>query len=497
MLFSRVSLALVWTLLAVLVGYTAVSRIRTWLRLRHIPGPSFAGFSRFWLLRKALGGRFHLDTAEACEKFGPIVRIGPTELVTNDPDVLRRMSAVRSSYQRSEWYDGVRLEPEYDSMISERDEERHNALRSKLAVGYSGKDNKYLEKSIDDNITELTRLLDSKYVSTATEFKPVDMAVKFQLLTLDIISEIAFGKAFGNLVADEDVSSYIKTMEDMFPLIILLGTWPALAKVFFSKIFRPFLPKETDAAGIGKLMGIGKEATAERFGPNKKVKHDMLGSFIAHGLSQREAQSETLLQIVAGSDTSATAMRATLLYIVTNPIVQGKLLEEISNSSISNPITDAEAQKLPYLQAVIKEGLRIFPPVTGFMSKLVPTGGDTIHGYHIPGGTAIGWSPFGVMRNKKMWGADAKIFRPERWFEGTSEEIRRKELDVEMCFGYGKYQCLGKNIAYIELNKVYVELLRNFEFTIVDPVIPWKNFNAGLFLHSDLWMRVTKRAVIL
>ena len=188
---------------------------------------------------------------------------------------------------------------------------------------YSGKDSKYLEKSVDDNILNLVRLLDSKYVSTATKFSPVDMAVKFQLLTLDIISEIAFGNAFGNLIADEDLSSYMKTMEDMFPLIILLGTWPALAKVFFSKPLRPFLPKETDTFGMGKLMGfvifcillspslhlpfhrltcesvvrIGKKVTADRFGPNKKVKEDMVGSFIVHGLTQREAQTETLLQM--------------------------------------------------------------------------------------------------------------------------------------------------------------------------------------------------------
>lgn len=440
-----------------------------------------------------MGGRFHLDTAEACEKYGPIVRVGPNELVTNDPVVLKRMSAVRSPYRRSAWYDGARLEPEYDSVFSETNEERHNMLRSKAAMGYSGKDNEYLEQSIDDNIGSLVRLLDSKYISTTTEFKPVDMAQKFQLLTLDIISDIAFGEAFGNLKADEDLSSYIKTMDNMFPLIILLGTWPALAKVFFSKVLRPFLPKETDTIGMGKLMGIGKKVVAERFGPNKKVKQDMIGSLIAHGLTQREVQSETLLQIVAGSDTSATAMRATLLYIVSNPHVQQKLLEEISKSSISTPITDAEARKLPYLQAVIKEGMRIFPPVTGFMSKTVPPDGDTIKGLYIPGGTTIGWSPFGLMRNEKLWGPDAKVFRPERWFEGTPEEIQSKEIDVEMCFGYGKYQCLGKNIANIELNKVYVELLRNFEFTVVDPVTPWKCFNAGLFLQSDLWMRVTKR----
>jgi Cytochrome P450 len=202
---------------------------------------------------------------------GPIVRIGPNELVTNDPNVLRRMSAVRSLYTRSEWYDGMRLEPEYDSMFSERNEERHNMLRSKAAMAvslfplnltsirsqrkYSGKDNKYLEKSIDDNIAKLVRLLDSKYAST-TGFTPVDMAEKFQLLTLDIISEIAFGDAFGNLESDEDVSSYVETMENMFPLVILLGTWPALAKLFFWKPLRRFLPKETDAAGMGKFMGF-------------------------------------------------------------------------------------------------------------------------------------------------------------------------------------------------------------------------------------------------
>jgi len=62
-----------------------------------------------------------------------------------------------------------------------------------------------------------------------------------------------------------------------------------------------------------------------------------------------------------------------------------------------------------------------------------------------------------------------------------------------MVFGYGKYQCLGKNVAYMELNKVFVELLRRFEFGIVDPSEPWKSFNAGLFLQSGMWLRVTER----
>ena len=138
------------------------------------------------------------------------------------------------------------------------------------------------------------------------------------------------------------------------------------------------------------------------------------------------------------------------------------MLEEIRNASISNPITDAEARKLPYLQAVIKEGLRIYPPATGLMSKEVPAGGDTICGFYVPEGTGIGWSTFGMMRNVKIWGNDADIFRPERWLEGTSEEIRKKEIYIELVFGYGKYQCLGKNIASLELNKVFVQV-RGFQ----------------------------------
>ena len=70
-------------------------------------------------------------------KSGSIVRIGPNHLVTNDPEVLKRMSAVRSPYRRSIWYEGMQLEPGYINVLSERNEERHNDHRSKMAAGVS------------------------------------------------------------------------------------------------------------------------------------------------------------------------------------------------------------------------------------------------------------------------------------------------------------------------------------------------------------------------
>jgi cytochrome P450 len=66
------------------------------------------------------------------------------------------------------------------------------------------------------------------------------------------------------------------------------------------------------------------------------------------------------------------------------------------------------------------------------------------------------------MRNTKIWGDDASLFRPERWLEGDAEELQKKELNLEMVFGYGRYQCLGKNIARLELNKIFVEASSRF-----------------------------------
>jgi hypothetical protein len=120
---------------------------------------------------------------------------------------------------------------------------------------YAGKENENLEQAIDENIAKLIHLLESRYVSTNTDYKPVDFAPKAQFFTLDVISDLALGKPLGNLEADEDVSSYIKATEETFPMIVLLGAFPSLAKIFFSWPFSSLLPSDTDKVGMGKLMG--------------------------------------------------------------------------------------------------------------------------------------------------------------------------------------------------------------------------------------------------
>lgn len=354
-------------------------------------------------------------------------------------------------------------------------------------LSYSGKENEGVEETVDRNITALINLIRSKYLSTDSENKPMDFGRKAQYFTLDIISDLSYREPFGFLATDSNLYDYIDTTEKVFTAALMVTIFPWLNWLLRPPLLKAALPSEKDPLGLGKIIrlthririqniylletSITKKVVAERFGPNKRVQRDMLGSFIAHGLNREEAESEVIIQMcsnphcfplgyrlairsMAGGDTSATAIRATLLHLIMHPHVTSKLRNEFTSHPISSPIQDAEARKLPYLQAVIKEGLRIFPPVVGLMSKEVPREGDAIDNRFVPGGTRIGYGAYGIFRDKKVWGQDADTFRPERWFDATPD----MESSLELIFSYGRFQCLGKNLAMMELNKIFVEV---------------------------------------
>ncbi|KAK2020401.1 cytochrome P450 [Colletotrichum zoysiae] len=472
--------------------YSVVSVIHQYLRLRHIKGPISAGFSTWWLVRTVYSGSSHLEFHKASKKYGHLVRVGPNDIITSDPDLMRHILGVRSNYKRSGWYGAMRLDPGRDNVLSERNNERHAKLRSQMTAGYSGKEVDNLERKVDENVLRFINLID-KLIS---QDEPFDFGTKVQYFTLDVITDLAFGKPFGYVESDSDVNEYIQTMEQNMPNVVVTAVLPWLLAVLSSSLFRCLLPSDKNAIGLGKTIRIAKEVAKERFGPNRKVKKDMLGSFVAHGLTQEQASSEILMQILAGSDTTATAIRAPFLYIITNPRVTNILRAEIESAKPSRPvITETEARGMPYLQAIIKEGLRIFPPVVGQMSKEVPKGGDTFKGVYFPEGTRIGYNAWGIFRRTDIWGPDAHEFRPERWLEASESKLKLMEGTLELVFSYGTWKCLGRNLAMMELQKVFVELLRRYKFTVVDPTKPWKSLNYGIFLQSQFWIRGERRVM--
>ena len=83
------------------------------------------------------------------------------------------MNARKSTWRRSDWYTGARFEPKKDTIITQRDETKHHELRSKMAAGYSGKENDHLDSTIDARVQELLELIRNKYLSSgANGYRP-------------------------------------------------------------------------------------------------------------------------------------------------------------------------------------------------------------------------------------------------------------------------------------------------------------------------------------
>ncbi|KAG5949892.1 hypothetical protein E4U53_005664 [Claviceps sorghi] len=486
------SFAQLYILLAIpaVAAWFAVSLYRQYKRLSHIPGPRSAGFSKWWFIRATLSGRTHLDLYQVCQKYGQIARISPNDIVTCDIGLIRRMLSVRSQYTRSAWYNGMRFEPRKNNIVSMRDDATHAIMRSRMAAGYSGKDVENLEQRVDTGIMNLIGLIES-YVS---QERPFDFARKVQYLAVDVVTDVLFGETFGDLAADGDVHGYLGAMEKFVPTLIVSTVLSWVIPLLGLPLFRPLVPSEHDVLGVGRIMGIAKKMVSERFGPEKKTSSDMLGSWVARGLTQEQAECEIAAAIIAGSDTIATAIRSTMLYIVTNPRVLAKLQDEIDTAPLSRPVASyTQLRKMTYLQAVIREGLRMHPPAAGAMSKEVPPDGDNWNGLAFPPGTRISLSMWGVFRSRDVWGPDADEFRPERWLEAPAEKRAEMDSTWDIIFSSGKWGCLGRNIAQIEMNKTLVELLRRFDFSITDPTRPWKSISCGVFLQRDMWVRARRR----
>jgi cytochrome P450 len=305
----------------------------------------------------------------------------------------------------------------------------------------------------------------------ATQHKQMDLGRKIQYFTLDVISTIGFGQPFGDIKADADLNDYIKSGEEGLTVVTLsvaLGLTPYLQ---WPPIARLLGPSEKDKSGFGKMLATARGLIDARMTKSLDGRSDMLASFVRHGLTKDEVFTEAVLQILAGSDTTATAIRSTMLYVITHPRVyfrlQAEVDEVVASGAAPEIVSDSCLRNMPYLQAVVREALRIHPPITDVVPKKVPKGGDTVtvggKQYFLPGGTNVSYSAWGVHHDKAMFGEDADVFRPERWLleeknEHSIMKLAAMRRTTEMIFGYGKYQCLGKPIAWLEITKVLFEV---------------------------------------
>ena len=284
-----------------------------------------------------------------------------------------------------------------------------------------------------------------------------------RFFTLDVLSTVAFGSPFGFMAANEDLWEYGKTSEQFLLILALVLNHKFFRWIFFQPWFQALAgPKPTDKTGMGALVGFARKAVAERYGPNRKVKKDMLGHFVEKGLTELQCEVEAELQILAGSDSTTTVLRCTLFLLISNPAAYARLraeIDEATNSgSLSSPVKYNEAQKLPYLAACLWEGMRMYPPLFGLKGKYSPTGGESFNDFFYPEGVEMSICDKAMCRNENVFGEDSHIYRPERWMEADEETRKRFNRIVDSIFGTGRFQCLGKHIALMELHKTFVEV---------------------------------------
>lgn len=207
------------------------------------------------MTKTSRSGRGFEDYTRVNRTFGPLARIGPNDLITDDPELLRRMSSARSPYGKSDWYRGVRIDPHNDAMGSTMDARAHDKLKAKTASAYSGKENPDLEAGIDGQLVSMIRYIRQRYLSINGELRPLDLARMAQFFTLDVIGRLAYGREFGHLYTDSDVFGYIRTMTNGVGIVQLRADVPLISKALMNpQVLKVIGPKATDKEGMGKLM---------------------------------------------------------------------------------------------------------------------------------------------------------------------------------------------------------------------------------------------------
>lgn len=292
----------------------------------------------------------------------------------------------------------------------------------------------------------------------------VDMFNIMNRFTLDTIGEVGFAKSIGSL--ENADSPFLKSF-DMAQQISVQRFYLPLWQI--KRLFG--LGDEGIARGHFKMLSAYSLETVQELRAN--MSGEQGDSFV--GLFMREAEKNNkpydgkfmqdlvLNFLIAGRDTTAQSLSWILYLVMEHREVESKILEEIDRVCEDRPILFDELNQLIYLQAVVNEGLRLYPSVP-WDSKMALQDDLLPDGTFVPRNCVVQFNPYSMGRSKKIWGDDASEFRPERWIG--------KEMPSSYTFpvfNAGPRECLGKRLAWVEMKTCLAELLRAFHFELSVP----------------------------
>ncbi|KAH8705846.1 cytochrome P450 CYP3/CYP5/CYP6/CYP9 [Talaromyces proteolyticus] len=448
--------------------------------LRHYPGPLLARATSAYSLYLNTLGIQHTKEKEWHDKYGDVVRCAPNYLSYSSSQAWKEIHGYRTSLQGSFDKDSAFFltNPKGVRHIVAANGAEHRRLRRLLAPAFSDKALQAQEPIIQSYVDHLIQQL---RIQPDTREGIVNIVKWFNFTTFDIIGDLSFGEPFGLLNSGE-WHRYVTTI---FGSVKVFTYLRFILEVFFTPLKELFLVLFVPKRLIDDLKyqtSLAEEKLKKRMESDMKredfVHYILKGSQEQageDGLTFQEMVSQAQVLLLAGSETTATSLSGMTYYLLKTPTALEKLTTEIRSAfTVESDITILKASQLPYLQAVLNESLRMYPPAPNSFPRVAPYPGEMICGRYVPGGISVGMHHYSSYRSRKNF-VEPNSFIPERWI---MDETRDPKFDADNHEAYhpfstGTRNCLGRSIAWAELRLIVCKLFYNFDLALQPDSEKW------------------------
>jgi cytochrome P450 len=201
-------------------------------------------------------------------------------------------------------------------------------------------------------------------------------------------------------------------------------------------------------------------------------------------LSDREIRDQILTLLVAGYETTASALSWLFYLLSQHPQVEEKLRCEVESMLGNEPPTYQDIPRMKYTRMVIQESLRLYPPIWIFARS--PLQADRLGDYEIPANTVVYISPLIMHRHPEFW-SNPHEFKPERFdpaLESTHSEL------AYIPFGTGARSCIGRNFAMMMMQLIVPKILQEYRFHLIPDFQVKHQFDITLHPQDGIYMQV-------
>ncbi|KAE8356302.1 cytochrome P450 [Aspergillus coremiiformis] len=464
-------LSYVTTVLASLALYVVTGTIyRLYYHpLARFPGPKLAAATHWYEFFHDVikQGQFIWRIREMHEKYGPVVRITPTELHIKDTDfydvIYAPASKKRDKYDR--WTAGLGAPRSALATVS------HNLYRLRRSAT-SHFFSKRTASNAEPLICKHVERLCGRFAAACQTKSVLQLDAAYIALTMDIITEYSYGTSYDCLAAGDFQPRWKETILAAVSSFALTRQFPwifPLMKATPSSILRFLIPNGKLWLEWQELMRREVDKVITNHAAGKKADGTIFQALLDSDLPAEEKEAERLQDeaqviVAAGSETTAETLAIITFYLVRDKTRLERVRQELSTvplqpSEGKSLLTQLE--QLPYLNAVISEGLRVMHGVPTTRLPRVAHEPIKYKEWVIPPNTPISQINYFVHTDPTIF-PDPLEFHPERWIAARENNIRLDQYLVS--FGKGSRQCVGINLAYAELFLTLATVLRRFEF---------------------------------